>query len=533
MKSKRFPLLATGAAALLLAACPGASSAESLTPKHGGTLRILDYLKWICLSPAGATTYASTVVSNSTLDRLVYQDPVTAELSPWLATEWTANADFTKFTFTLRDDVTFSDGTKLTAEVVKHNLDQIALGDPSLAIPRWSLIAHYDRAEVETPNRLSVYFKRPNVSFPQQLSMDQAGIIAEKSLKLPYQEQCQGKNIIATGPFVFKSERPGKEIAYVRREDYHWGPKALNHNGPAYLDGFVHSVATEGSVRVGALLAGQTDAARGILPSDETQVTQSKNHRLEIISANISNQLTVNANNPNLSDVRVRRALNLATDRNELKKSLLSDSYAIASSIVGRANPGWVDNSARLVYDPAGAKALLDEAGWKVGPDGYRYRNGVKLSIPTYVTVHHVTSQGGYELLAEQWKRVGIDLEIKRGDVATYAKVQRDGKLNAFFQTSQTRLEIDGLRGTWDSEVGNQANTVIPELDDLVRRQNETSDFNQRKALAARVQTYVLDNGLSIPLYEDALVYGVADYVHDIGHEPHGRPYFLTTWLSK
>ncbi|MFC4276637.1 ABC transporter substrate-binding protein [Achromobacter aloeverae] len=513
------------------AALPGAAAAQ--TPQRGGTLRVIDYLAWICLAPSAAGTYANSVISNNLFDRLVYQDPKTAALSPWLATAWRSYEDGTRYTFTLREGVTFSDGTRLTADVVKANLDQIALGNTAQAIPRWTMIADYDRTEIDTPTQVTVYFKRPNISFPQQLSMPQAGILAPATLKLPYQEQCQGKNLVTTGPFVFASERPGKEIAYKRRDDYNWGPDALHHQGPAYLDGFVHTIATEGSVRVGTLLAGQADAARGILPTDEPLVQRSPRHRLEVISANVANVLTVNASTPNLDDTRVRRALNLATDRAELKKALLSDSYALATSVLGRANPGWVDESARLAYDPKAAATLLDEAGWKTGADGYRYKDGSKLTIPTYISMHHITSQGGFELLAEQWKRVGIDLRLHKADAATYAKVQRDGKVNAFFQTSQIRFDIDALRFTWDSTVGNQANRVIPELDALVRQQNQTADLDARKRIAAQVQDFVLDNGLAIPLYEDALVYGVADYVHDIGHEAQGRPYFLTTWLSK
>ncbi|MCW0210491.1 ABC transporter substrate-binding protein [Achromobacter veterisilvae] len=535
MKERRMARWASLAGTLLLAVGGSAATlaATADTPQRGGTLRVLDYLGWACLAPSGGGTYANSVISNSILERLVYQDSETAELSPWLAASWKANEDATRYTFSLREGVSFSDGTKLTADIVKANLDQIARGDSSLGIPKWSMVANYDRTEVDSPTQISVYFTRPNVSFPQQLSMPQAGILAPSTLALPYQDQCQGKNLVTTGPFVFVSERPGKEIVYKRRDDYNWAPSALNHPGPAWIDGFVHTIATEGSVRVGTLLAGQADAVRGILPTDEPLVKRSPNHRLEVITANVANQLTVNSSTPNLEDVRVRRALNLATDRNEIKKALLSDSYGIASSVLGRSNPGWVDNSQRLAYDPKGAAALLDEAGWKTGPDGYRYKDGRKLTIPTYISLHHITSQGGFELLAEQWKRVGIDLQLRKADTATYSKVQRDGKVNAFFQTSQIRFDIDALRFTWDSTVGNQANRAIPELDALVRKQNETTDLAVRKRIAAEVQTFVLDNGLGIPLYEDALVYGVSKKVHGIGHEPQGRPYFLTTWLSK
>ncbi|XYD12445.1 ABC transporter substrate-binding protein (plasmid) [Methylobacterium sp. NMS12] len=531
MSSIRYRLTA-GLIALCALAGPG-PTAQAAEPRRGGTLRVLDYLPWVCLAPSGSGFYANSVISNTLLERLLYQDAGTGDVTPWLAQAWEVNEDWTRFTFTLRDGVSFSDGTTLTAAVVKANLDQIALGRSEQGIPSWTVIADYDRTEIEAPNRLTVFFKQPNVSFPQQLSMPQAGIISESSLGLPYQDQCQGKNLVTTGPFVFASERPGKEIRFKRRDDYDWAPVALKHAGPAYLDGFVHTLATEGSVRLGSLLSGQADAARGILPTDEPLVKGTRGYRLEVIPANVANQLIVNSNNPNLADIRVRQALNLATNRDEIRTALLSESYALASSILSRSNPGWVDETARLSYDPKKAASLLDEAGWTAGEDGYRHKDGVRLTIPTYISMHHVTSQGGFELLAEQWKRVGIDLQIRKADPATYQKVQRDGTVNVFFQTSQIRFDIDALRFTWDSKVGNQANRVIPELDDWVRAQNRTPDLARRKALAGTVQAFVLDQGLSIPLYEDALVYGVSERVHGIGHEPQGRPFYLTTWLAR
>lgn len=520
---------------LVLTACGGTSSESaggSGEPVSGGTLRILEYLEWTCLAPP-TSAYKDTVINNQLFDRLTYQDPGTLEITPWLATEWSVNDDATEYVFTLRDDVTFSDGTPLTAEVVKRNFDQLGLGDPDLGVTRWNWLPNYQPAEVTGDHEVTFHFSAPSVSFLQATANYSAGLLAESALDLPYDERCQGENVVGTGPFIFADEDPGKRITLSKRDDYGWAPAATGHDGAAYLDELVYTLVPEASVRVGSLLSNQADTARGILPTDEELVVETEGYHLDVLPSNVANQLAVYPDTPGLEDARVRRALNLATDRQEIHDTLLSESYELPTSNLGHRNTGWSDQSAALVYDLDQANALLDEAGWASGADGVRQKDGNPLAVPAYTSPHHITSQGILELLAEQWKKIGVQLDIRPADLSTFTTVGTDPALNGFYQTSPTRVDPDILRISWDSTQGNLARHEFPELNELVRAQNAAVNPEQRKEIAKQVQDFIFANGLTIPLYEDALVYGSADYVHDVRQEPQGRPFYLTTWIDR
>src|SRR5205085_11601254 len=105
------------------------------TPVTGGTLKFAVQSAPKNIDPHnGSSSFSEGLVIVNIADKLVYQDPATGKLEPWLATKWTTNKDSTKFDFTLREDVTFSDGTPLTADVVKKNFDLLGHGDKTLGV---------------------------------------------------------------------------------------------------------------------------------------------------------------------------------------------------------------------------------------------------------------------------------------------------------------------------------------------------------------------------------------------------------------
>ena len=521
------------------ATAPGGTSSASTgtssdgdQPKYGGTLRIEDFVAATCISPDGSKAYPDSMISNQLYDRLTYQDPDTAAISPWLATDWTVNSDATVYTFNLRQGVTFSDKTPLNADVVAANFDQLGKGDESLGVPVQVLLTGYDHAEVLGPYRVAIHFSQPNVGFLQATSNYRLGIVSLNTLKMSYNDRCQGKGVAGSGPFVFESSVPDKEVVLARRDDYNWGPPALGHTGKAYLEKLDFTNVPESGVRVGALLAGQADIARGIFPTDESLVTSTPGYHLLIQDVGQSDYLAIKPDHPNLDDIRVRQALIYATDREEFLKTVLSPSYKLASSVLAPNNPGYTDLSSEIVYDPAKANALLDQAGWTMGSDGIRVKNGQRLVISAYPATSQPTAEAMLELFAIQWKKVGIELDIKQADAATYAKVSADPKLNAFTQTTPTRLDPDGLRQSWDG-ASDVVSHDYPELDKLVEEQNQTTDPAKRKQIAAQAQKWILDNALALPLFNDQMVYGAADYVKGVEHEPQGRAIYVTAWLDK
>ena len=283
-------IAAVASATAMLAACGGSApadngsaesgsstsegSAEAGAPIVGGELLYLEYQPYTTLYPPQAGFYPNGALVNNIADRLVYQDPVTLEFSPWIATDWTVNEDATQYTFNLRDGVTFSDGSALDAEAVAKNFDAFGLGDKEAGFPISEQINNYASSEVVDENTVTFNFSAPAPGFLQATSAIQAGLLSSATLDgdLDAYAPGNGTNVIGSGPFVISAETVGTEIELTAREDYDWAPAESEHQGRAYLDSVIFSITPEDSVRIGALTSGQTDVIRYVQAYDEEQV---------------------------------------------------------------------------------------------------------------------------------------------------------------------------------------------------------------------------------------------------------------------
>src|SRR5690606_2924086 len=158
----------------------------------------------------------------------------TLEIEPWIAESWTVNDTATEYTFTLRDGVTFSDGTALDAAAVAANFDTYGLGNPELKLPVSEVINNYDHSEIVDPLTVKFFFHNPSPGSLQGTSVIGSGLVSPETLALPYEEQCQLKNIVGSGPFTVSDQVIDKEIDLAAREDYDWAPASFEHQGRAY-----------------------------------------------------------------------------------------------------------------------------------------------------------------------------------------------------------------------------------------------------------------------------------------------------------
>ena len=360
-------LAATLAAALALAGCSAADRPD-------GEDNVLTYLEpqfFRTLYPPAAGFYPNGGVVNQLTDRLLYQDPETLELSPWIATEMPkVNADATEYTFTIRTDVTYSDGSPLTAENVVANFDLFGRGDKSRTLTSSEQIANYDRGEVVDEDTVKFYFTQPSPGFLQATSAYNAGLLSDSTLALDNEGFGPGNavNVIGSGPFVVESEEIGTDLKLKTREDYDWAPPAAKHQGRAEIDGVHYILAAEESVRTGAILSGQADIARQISAPQEPLL---KEQGVDIVSRgtnSMNNQFAFRFDHPLLQDKRVREAIIHGVDREEILRVLFSESYPLATSSVAETGLAYKDQSAAYTFDPEESKRLLDEAGWEPGP---------------------------------------------------------------------------------------------------------------------------------------------------------------------
>lgn len=211
---------------------------------------------------------------------------------------------------------------------------------------------------------------------------------------------------------MVESDRPGREVKLVARKDYNWAPPSFAHQGRPYLDGINVLVTPEDSVRIGALLSGRADAIRQIQAYDEKRVSDKGFAVYASPTRGVNNSINFRPDNPLVADQKVREALLHATNTKEIVQTLFSANYPQATSVLAKTAVGYVDLSDKLKFDPARAARLLDEAGWKSGPDGVRQKDGQSLTLTAYESPPQPQNKETLQLVAQQWAKVGVKLNV-------------------------------------------------------------------------------------------------------------------------
>lgn len=540
-KFNRF--LALGISALAVSAV-AMSSVFAAEPVKGGTLIYLEQQAHTNLYPPAGGFYPNGGILNQITDKLTYQNPKTLEIEPWIAQSWEVNAEATEYTFKLRPGVTFSDGTPLDASAVAENFDTFGLGNKALKQPVSEVVNNYDRSEVIDPLTVKFYFKRSSPGFLQGTAVIGSGLVSLKTLELPFDQLGDATKIIGSGPFVVESETLGKELNLKAREDYNWGPAKLEHQGRAYLDGIKYIVTGEDSVRIGALLSGQADFIRQIQAYDEAQV-EAQGFKIHAPSTRgINNSVVFRPDNPLVADIRVRQALLAATNRPEIVSTLYSKNYPVATSIIASTAIGYVDQSAKLGFDLDKAKALLDEAGFKPGADGIREKDGQKLVLTAYESLPQPQNKAALQLVAQQWSKVGVKLNVLAGDAGSRTVDDLDPLKTPVSPAMVGRADPDVIKSQYHPknrdvlrQKGGGSDKVQSFVDDKLNALLEgiasEPDREKRLKIVAETQAYVLDQAYAIPIFEEPQAFAAAPYVEGVAFEAVGRPSFYSVWLNK
>lgn len=518
--------------------------AEGTEPVKGGTLIYLEQQAHTNLYPPAGGFYPNGGILNQITDKLTYQNPKTLEIEPWIAESWTVNADATEYTFKIRPGVTFSDGTPLDAAAVAKNYDVFGLGNKALKHPVSEVINNYERSEVIDPLTVKFYFKRPSPGFLQGTSVIGSGLVAASTLSLPFEELGDATKIIGSGPFVVESETIGKELNLKAREEYVWGPAKLEHQGRAYLDGITYIITGEDSVRIGALLAGQADFIRQVQAYDESQVEAQDYQIYAPSTRGVNNSVVFRPDNPLVADVKVRQALLHATDAKEIVTTLFSANYPQATSIIASSALGYKDISAKLAFDPDKAKALLDEAGWSVGSHGLRQKDGKDLVLTAYESLPQPQNKETLQLVAQQWGKVGVKLNVLAGDSGSRTVDDLDPLKTPVSPAMVGRADPDVIKSQYYPknrdvlrQKGGLSDKVQSFVDDklngLLDSLASEPDRAKRLAIAGEIQDYVVDQAYAIPIFEEPQAYAGAPYVQGVAFEAVGRPSFYSTWLAE
>ncbi|MFD8723412.1 ABC transporter substrate-binding protein [Streptomyces sp. NPDC059629] len=530
--SRWAPLAALLTTSVLLTACgsgDGGSGGGSSRPKSGGTLTFAVGSDAGCVDPQQVGSNDTIYSVRQIVDSLTDQDPKTGRIVPWLAKSWDISADATTFTFHLRSGVTFSDGSKLTAQVVKDNFDAVPnLG--ALGTLAEGYLSGVNSTTVVDPLTVKVAFKQPNAQFLQATSTHTLGIESSASVKKSPQQKCSD-GIVGSGPFVLKQYVQNQSITLARRTGYDWGSSRWSKKGEAYLDKLVFKVVPEAGVRAGSLQSGQVDAISSVGKANEAALKGGQVTLQSRANPGVVFGLGLNNSRPLLKDAKVRQAISAAVDRKQIADTVFPTGTQPATSVLAHTTPDYADLSAGLALDTAKAKSLLDAAGWQADGDGIRTKDGKKLSLTITWFPNSATNQPALELVQQQLKAVGIDVVLKQLPVTQFATTLQSGDFDVVWG-NVTRADPDILRSSFSTRLGNFYQLPASSLDTALSAQAAITDTAKRRQLVAQAQKLIVQNAYNVPVVELQTQLGVSKKVHDLAFDSGSRVQLHDTWIG-
>jgi peptide/nickel transport system substrate-binding protein len=509
-------------------------------PGTGGTLTVdLDEQVLPDLDPSYTPEAAAYRVIRGVFDSLVYEGS-NGTFTPWLATKWTANSTDTSYTFTLRKGVTFSDGTPLNAAAVKYTFDRIeSPAEGSLfAI---ALLGPYSGSVVNNPYSVTVNFKTPYPGFLEAASQAFLGIVdptaAAKEGTVGF-----GAHPVGSGPFEITSNVANQEITEVRNPAYNWGPSGLNHTGAACLSKILFTEVPEESTRAGELEHGQVDAAETILPPDYTTVESNPNLKLyDVPGAGADYQYLINTQQAPWNNTQLRIALRDSINLPALLKGVYQGEYTQAW---GPIMPDTADYDPAVQnswsYNPSLAASILNAAGWKLGSDGYRHKDGKTLSISFLGSSPDRELRQEVSVYIQAYlKAAGIDMTITNYTGTTGITTEEAGNYGMTaisFITASPSILFDffdsalipspGKSGENGSRLDNSSvNTWAVTAEESSNPSVETTNWDD-------LQEYVVKNAVTIPIELEPYILATTSSVHGLAFDRRDYPMYYGVWLA-
>src|SRR5262245_49674524 len=364
---------------------------------------------------AQRTTWGPTSdIVNMFQDTLVALDWDGRTPIPYLAKSWTVSPDGKLYTFKLRDDVQFCSGKKFTAEDVLYTFKR--LKSPEIKGPyAWRA---GDIKELRAPDPYTVEYElaEPFSELLLQLTMF-TNVIHNKESVEALGKDYGVKGVDGTGPWCVVSWQPRTETVLRRPDAYKWGTSMYQNKGPVKFEKLSIRIVPEDSSRVAAMMSGAFEFTN-LFPAQF--IAQAKAAPMVTVQEAKPNfQLLYfgyKISRPLVADRRVREAMNIAINRAEIAKGVLLGNAEPAFTIVDKDALDHNPETAKLIKEDARrASQLLDEAGWKMGSDGIREKDGQKLAPKVYFTANGNSAKVA-EAIQGYLRKIGVDWRLQAWD---------------------------------------------------------------------------------------------------------------------
>lgn len=468
---------AAAVAALMAAAMPAAAIAQSqIVVAQSSDTRTLD--------PSIDTSPISLNLFQNIYDQLT-QIAADGSVQPRLATEWTSNADSTEWTFTLRDGVTFHDGSPLTAEDVVWTYQKIMADETS---PVRAYLKAVASVEQVGDNKVQFKLNAPFSPWPRQVTL--VSILPSDAYQAAGAEGFNTKPI-GSGPFSFVSWVKDDAVTLQANDAYFGGKPAI--------DRLIFRPVPSESARVAGLLSGELDVVPLLPPALVERLSGANGVKVETVASNRVLYIGFDTNTAPYDDVNLRLAIDHAIDRTAISDKLLRGLGKPMGQLVAPVTFGYDDAIAPTPFDQAKAREYLAKSNYKGEELTFLYPNN------RYAFGSEVAQAiGGY------LSQVGINVKLEGMEYAAYFPMWLKKQLNSIhmfgFGPSIMDAELplgslyaSGSRGYWSDA----------RVDDLIARQRAEADPAKRQALISEVWKLNTENVPYSPLYNEIQAYGM------------------------
>lgn len=463
------------------------------------------------LDPAKSGTYGGRQVFASLCDKLVDID-ASLKIVPMLATSWEWNSDGTALTMHLRDGVKFHDGTPFDAAAVEFNITR------AMTLPdtrRKSELATVKNVEVVDPLTVKFNLTKPDVTILASLT-DRAGMMISPTAAKALGDGFSA-NPVCSGPFKFGARSQREFIRLSKFADY-WDAANIHY------DEVLYTYIEDATVRLARLQSGDIDIAERVAPSDLPAVNKNaalKTYRTGGLGTSFLSG--GGRKTPFATDVKVRRAFELAIDRNVINQVTYAGQYVADNQLESPSSPFHIKENPMPARDPVAAKKLLAEAGY-TDP------------VPVEITLANTLSDTRVgQIIQAMAGEAGFKVTVQPLESATATQRVFEGNFDVFLSNWSGRADAyvnaNQILGCNRPAMKSYAAYCSKEADELMLQSQGESDTAKRYDLYRRIVGIYLDDAGIIALYHPAWIYAASAKIHGISIYPDGllRPQGVKT----
>jgi peptide/nickel transport system substrate-binding protein len=486
----------------------------SVAGKTGGTLNMGIDVDATNFDPATTQDNMSLWVEMEIFSRLVRVNNVGTDIEGDLAESWDVSDDGSVYTFHLRPEAKFSDGSPVTADDVVYSFER-AMGDESLI--GWTFEAVKDFEAVD-PATVKITLNGPAAPFANDIALWGASIIsktAAEAADLKY-----GETPLGSGPFVLDSWQKGEQIT-LKKNPYYW-EKDADGNALPYLDQVNLLVLSDDNTRMLKLQAGEIDAVLNVPYNQLAPLSQNPALTISATPLYGITSISLNQKKPEFTDIKIRQAMNYAVDRNAMVQTALFGNGRVACSPIMLV--WFYTDEYCYTYDLEKAKQLMAESS---APDGFSTSLMVQAgdSVANQLAV----------MLKDMLAQINIDMAIEPIDGATLweRRTKQDYEMTMGAGTSDNLDPNANMLFCCVSDGGAKSSYTgwaDPEVDKIFRQTQTEMDFDARAKLYDEFQKLVMERGPLIELVHEVNRYGAQATTHNFFLDPTAHWHLENVW---